>query len=85
MDQSDDWALGLFSRWTNRTPPAVKGCQGFLSGDMEKRVCVTQLGRVAPPNIDDQFSFLDQAVLVLRNLEDRHLEPLDRAKMIDIR
>eukprot|EP00976_Prorocentrum_cordatum_P071241 1180247-Prorocentrum_minimum.AAC.2 len=39
--------------------------------------------KVAPPNIDCRFSLLDRAVSVLRNPEDRHLEPLDRAKRID--
>eukprot|EP00976_Prorocentrum_cordatum_P046278 935076-Prorocentrum_minimum.AAC.1 len=46
---------------------------------------MTQLGKVAPPNIESRISLLDRAVLVLRNPEDRHIEPVNRAKRIAIR
>eukprot|EP00959_Pyramimonas_sp_CCMP1952_P377558 7908197-Pyramimonas_sp.AAC.2 len=43
---------------------------------------MTQMGKVSPLNSEQRLSLLDRAVSVLRNSEDRHLEPLDRAKRI---
>eukprot|EP00976_Prorocentrum_cordatum_P061447 1176308-Prorocentrum_minimum.AAC.4 len=43
---------------------------------------MTQLGKEAPPNIDDRLSFLNRAVSVLCNPEDRHITALDGAKII---
>eukprot|EP00976_Prorocentrum_cordatum_P096059 1190410-Prorocentrum_minimum.AAC.4 len=43
---------------------------------------MTELGKVPPPNSEKRLSLLDRAVLVLRNPENRNLEPPNRAKII---
>eukprot|EP00976_Prorocentrum_cordatum_P036923 750995-Prorocentrum_minimum.AAC.4 len=43
-----------------------------------EELCMTQVGKVAPPIYPLPIQLLDRAVTVHRNPEDRHPEPLDR-------